>query len=286
MKKLLILLVIITSCTPPSKTPPKGLEGTWLSVPSVEDGKINTLYQGYFMEIKPGKRIFQHGYSDSLVEENVTFTNSSIILQDSSEIHINYLGPDSLRLIFPWDNTIVTYVKLPHKESQKVTIKEENLFENEWFLLDGENKYRVDFTNDDIKILNHDKTFKFAHNIRGWGKQSAWNLMEFNGYSYLISTAFSNFEPDIYQVIELNKDTIILKIYDVWETKDFKTLKLVKSPAKSQEEHNDLKTQLTNHKFILQDYNFRSHLEEDTVYTVFIKRIHRFFKEFGINWIG
>ncbi len=283
MKKLLILLIIITSCTPNSKTPPKGLEGTWLSVASIQDGwEVNSLYQGYFMEIKSGKKTFQYAYSDTLVEDMVTFTESSIILEDSIEIQIGYLGPDSVRLVFPWDSTIATYIRLADNESPNFTITEKDLFENEWYLMDGENKFRIDFIDYDFKILNHDKTFKFAHNVRGWGKYSGWALMEFYGQKYLISTAFSNFEPDIYQIIDVKQDTITLKFYDVWGTKDFKILRLVKSSAKPQKEHNDLLNQLTNHEFIIKDYNFTSRFEEDVGDTVHLKRIHRFFKEFGI----
>lgn len=284
MKKLIILLIIITSCAQNPRTPPKGLEGTWLSVSSIKDGwDANSLYQGYFMEIKPGKKTFQYGYSNTIVEENVTFTDSSIILEDSSKIQIGYIGPDSLQFIFPWDNATVTYVRLAHKESPKITINEKDLFKNEWYLLDGKNKHRVDFIDYDFEIFNYDKTFKIAHNIRGWGEHSGWNLMEFYGYSYLISTAFSNFEPDIYQIIDIKEDTIELLLWDTWGIKDYKPLELIKSSPKSQEAHNNLKHQMANHEFIIHDYNFTSHFEEGTSDTVIIKRVHHFFKEFGMN---
>lgn len=280
---IIYIIILLYSCTPTNKKPPKGLEGTWLSVGSVVNGRINTFYQGYLMDIKPGKRIFQHCYSNTIVEENVTFTDSSIILEDSSKIQIGYIGPDSLQLIFPWDNATVTYVRLAHKESPKITINEKDLFKNEWYLLDGKNKHRVDFIDYDFEIFNYDKTFKIAHNIRGWGEYSGWDLMCFDGQTYLISTALSNFEPDIYQIIDFKQDTLNLIYYDIWETKGFKTLELVKSPVKSQKEYNDLKNQLTNHEFVIQDYSFSSHFEEGTSDTVFIKRIHHFFKEFGMN---
>jgi hypothetical protein len=55
MKKTLLLLIILLSCSSSNKKPPKGLEGSWLSMSQEGDG----FFKGFFMQINNGERIFQ-----------------------------------------------------------------------------------------------------------------------------------------------------------------------------------------------------------------------------------
>lgn len=279
-----LILILFSACTPSNKKPPKGLEGAWLSVSSEYGPKSSSgLMDGYFMKIESGLRKYQFAYSDIIVNEDCTFTDSSIVYKDSNNILIPYMGKDSMRLFFEKGNIKVTYLKLPFQKSSRVNIKTSDLTENEWYLIDEENKHRVDFIDHDFELLNYDKSFKLGHNIRGWGEHSGWDLIEFDGYQYLISTAISIFEPDVYQITEFQEDTIGLKFWDTWGVKDFKDLKLVKSPAKSIEAYQEMKNRLINHQFKLAKYQFESHYSDNDWDTTILKRINHFFTEYGIK---
>ena len=279
-----LILFIVISCTQSNKRPPKGLEGTWLSI-SQGKGRLGGygLMTGYFMEIKPGKRIFQFAYSDTSVCEDVLYTDSTIIYEDSNNIMIPYIGIDSIQLAFQPDTTIVTYVKLPFKKTGKVKISEKNLTENEWYLIDSEKEYRVDFIDYDFDIFHYDKSFKLGFNLLDWGGFFGWDIMEFDGHYYLISTSHSNTEPMVYQITDFKNDTISLIHYDDWFTKEFKQVKLVKAHAKSAEEHNQLRSQLIDHQYKLITYDFESQFDDETWDTIPLYRLHRFFKVFGIE---
>lgn len=284
MKKLpfypiAFIIAFLFSCTPSNKKPPKGLEGSWLSISQ----KGNGFFEGYFMKIKNGKRIFQFAYSDSLVYENVTYNDSTIIYDDSLNIQIKYINEDSLRLVFPYTFTSVTYFKLPYKETGSVKIKESDLLQNEWYLIDGNEKFRVDFIDDSYKIEFQDKSFKLGFNFLNWGEYSGWDIMVFDDHIYFISNAFSIFEPMVYQITKFSNDTISLMYYDTYFSKEFKYINLVKSKPLSKKKHQQQVDKLTHHKFKLVDYSFESQYEEGTWDTVVIKRINRFFTKFGVG---
>jgi len=255
------------------------LEGSWLSISQ----KGNGFFEGYFMKIKNGKRIFQFAYSDTLVYENVTYNDSAIIYDDSANIQIKYIDEDSLQLVFPYTYTSVTYLKLPYKEAGFIKIKESDLLQNEWYLIDGNKKFRVDFIDYSFNYEYQDKLFKLGYNFLNWGEYSGWDIMDFDGHTYFISTAFSIFEPLVYQITEFRGDTISLSYFDTKFSNEFKEMKLAKSKPLSNKEYKQQHNRLADHQFKLVDYSFESQFEEGTWDTVIIKRINRFFTKFGIE---
>lgn len=288
MKKLpfyLSVFIFLISCTPSNKKPPDGLEGTWLSVSTRKDiwGGIG-LFDGFFMEIKTGKRIYQYAYSDSIVYEDVFFNDSTIINgNDSINIKIAYIGKDSIQLIFPFDTTIVTYIKLPLQNTDQIKVNESDLIENEWYLVDSNYKYRVWFIDYNCQIVNTDKSFKLGNNILNWGEYMGWDIMEFDNHTYFISSSYSSFEPMVYQITKFEEDTITLFYYDTYFSKEFKEIKLIKSKPLSNEKYKEQVNKFANHKFKLIDYRFEGNYDTIGYDTVLLQRISRFFNKFGIE---
>lgn len=277
-------LIFLFSCTHSNKKPPKGLEGTWLSVYSKQGEWENVgLYLGYFMKIQNGKRTYQWAFSNTLVHENVTFNDSTIIIDDSTSLRIDYIGNDRLQLTFPWDTTLVTYVKLPFKNRGQIEIKKSDLTEFEWYLINEEERFRVDFIDHNYKLDFQDKNFTLGYNILNWGEYFGWDIMEFDHHTYFISNAFSIFEPMVYQITESNGNTIKLSYFDTYFSKEFKEIKLVKSKPLSNEKYQQQVNKLANHKFKLTDYHFKSPYDTIGWDTVLLKRINRFFTKFGIG---
>ncbi len=302
-------LIFLFSCTPSNKKPPEGLEGTWLSVSQREEkwGGSGS-FTGYFMEIKSGNRTYQFAYSDTMVYEDVLYTHNSIVYPDSNKIMISYISKDSIQLAFPQDSTIiicvnmpseetteigindrafqpdttiVTYVKLPFEETGQIRINDYDLTDNEWYLIDEEKKYRVDFVDYDFYFFYYDISFNKGYNLFNWGEYFGWNIMEYDNQTYLISTSL--FEPTVFQITKYKNDTIDLIYFDDLFSNSFKHLKLVKSKPLSKEKHQQQVEKLANHQFKLVDYSFESQYEEGTWDTVIIKRINRFFTKFGIG---
>jgi hypothetical protein len=276
---LIFGLLFLFSCTPSNKKPPKGLEGSWLSISQEGDG----FFEGFFMKINNGERIFQFAYSDTLVYENVTFNDSTIIYDDSANIQIRYIGKDSLQLVFPYTFTSVTYLKLPFEETGSVKIKESDLLQNEWYLIDGNEKFRVDFIDYTYKMGSKYKSFHLGFNILNWGQYFGWDIMDFDGHTYLISSAYSIFEPMVYQITDFGNDSVSLSYFDTYFTKELKEIKLAKSKPLSEKMYQHQVDKLANHQFKLVDYQFESQFETGTWDTVPLKRIHRFFRKFGIE---
>lgn len=263
----------MVGCSSLEEKPPKGLEGSWLSVRN--DKCFERTYDGYFMEVKKGQRIFQFAYSDSIYTDYCTFTDSSILTQDSSCILIKSIYKDSIQLLFEGDIS-VKYIKLPFKETEKINIQASDLIENSWFYMEGDHRHRIDFPEAEFSLQHCDKKLNLVFNLIGWNRYSGWDLMEYKNYTYFISTAWSIFEPNVYQVIGYKNDTISLMI---WDKNGFKYPKLVKSPCNSQQERDELINQLVNNQFRVIDY----HYEWGDSDSVFFNRIHHFFDEYGIN---
>jgi len=199
------------------------LERTWVAVESrqVTTDFISPL-DGTIFDFNSTTLTVRNTFSDSTITHNYKLENDRITLNDSTSAVIKHLSSDSLLLEFnDWTLTVFYPLKIT---STVPELTNELLLDNTWTLDFGDNQEIWNFTDTKWEMFPTDIS-KFAVQREGYTEK--WNVTLFKNFVILTLT-MGQFDNFIYQVIDVNSDTIRLKPINKWLLED---MNLIKTPS-------------------------------------------------------
>jgi len=214
------------------------LERTWIAVESkqVTTDFISPL-DGTIFDFRSNDLIIRNTFSDTTITHDYRLENDKVLLNDSSVAVIKHLSKDSLLLEFNnWMLTVFYPIKFQHPVPE---LTDEYLLNNTWTLNFDDRQESWNFTNIEWNMFQSDES-KVA--IQREGDTEKWNLTVFEDY-VLLTLTMGQFDKLIYQVVEVNGDSIRLRPINKWLIKD---VNFIKSTSSSKEQLKDTQIILTD----------------------------------------
>jgi hypothetical protein len=199
------------------------LERTWVAVESrqVTTDFISPL-DGTIFDFNSTTLTVRNTFSDSTITHNYKLENDRITLNDSTSAVIKHLSSDSLLLQFDeWMLTVFYPLKIM---STIPELTNEVLLDNTWTLDFGDYQEIWNFTDIGWEMFPTDVS-KFA--VQREGDTEKWNVTLFKNFVILTLT-MGQFDNFIYQVIDVNSDTVRLKPINKWLLED---MNFIKTPS-------------------------------------------------------
>lgn len=247
MKILLLILslLVVTSCEV-SRNHENTLTGSWVAFRT--DGFNTDSYwskDGYIFEFNDGVLNINHIFSDSSLTQLYTISDSTIILDDSTILHIYQTFSDSIKLIFD-NESLVTFRKLPFTNSKKYQINEEELLKNSWLYSSDNYSQRIEFLNREWSHHN-DATYEcYTHELEDTlyydSYSNKWRIFQYKNRTYFVRT-FSMHYGLLHELTNLTSDTIYTK---AWIGSEFSYPFLIKIEKAPQTIINNITTTLSN----------------------------------------
>lgn len=217
--KLIVLLALLSI----SFFAKAQLEQSWIAVDSrqVSTDFISPL-DGTIFYFNATELWIRNTFSDSTIKHNYRLKNNRVILNDSTSMLIKHLSRDSLLLEF--DEWMLSVFYPLKKLSTVPEISSASLLDNTWTFDFGDDQENWNFTEIMWEMFPTDVS-KIA--VMREGDTEKWNVTVFKKM-VLLTLTMAQFEIFIYQVVNIENDTIRLTPINKWIKDD---VTLFKSPG-------------------------------------------------------
>lgn len=265
MKKtiLIILISVLISCNHHDNES-NDLTGNWVSVKTVGiDSSGHAILNGYLLNISDNQYSYSHIFRDTTITNNYLLKNDTICFDDSTNIEIQSITVDSIKLIFRRSGSVVTYMRLPYTESKKLAIDKDALTSNSWDYILDTTSQRLEFLNSNW-IFNKDDTKNlYTHPIVEtpyyYVNHNRWRVFEFENRTYFVRSFEQHFGL-LHEVYKVTSDTIFTK---AWTGKCFEYPLIVKIKPLNQSELNKKQRFLTDKEWKVFEIDYEKGLLQD-----------------------
>jgi len=265
MKKtiLFFIITVFVSCNH-NQGESNDLMGNWLSVRTDGiDSSGHVILNGYLLNISENQYSSSHIFIDTTITISYLLKNDTVYLNDSTLIEIQSITTDSIKLIFQGSGSVVTYIKLPFTQGNKISIDKEDLTSNSWnYVLDTLNQ-RIEFLNTNW-IFHDDATYElYTHPIIEtpyfYYTINRWRIFDYNNRTYFVRTFEQNFGL-LHEVYKVTSDTIFTK---AWTGNCFEYPFLVKIKPIAQADLNKRQSILRNNQWKVVEIDYKKGLLQD-----------------------
>lgn len=222
------------------------IAGSWLAVDSrqVTTGFISPL-DGAIFDF--GEQLsIGHVFTDTTMQVDYVIKNENIYIDDTVFANITHRSEDSLKLQFSdWMLTVFLPLKMA---SLPQTISDSDLIDNSWVLDWGKNQVAVNFNDEPWRMGPYDVSMGcITRSLSEWfdAQRERWHLSTHQG-GQLLTITWTQFEQNVFNIKQIEGDTIILEYIGLQENME---VKLLRTPVRREEDLNEIKRWLTKKRW-------------------------------------